>query len=95
MVRLKIAAIADDTPVKLSVMLPAAVHRDLLSYADALSRESGQAVQPAQLVGPMLMRFMATDRAFTKWRRAGRSAQAGMPSKHHASETRAGPSKEQ
>lgn len=69
MARLKIGSIADETPVKLSVMLPAAVHRDLASYADALSKENGQAIEPAQLIGPMLMRFMATDRAFAKWRR--------------------------
>lgn len=90
MARLKIAAIADDTPVKLSVLLPAAVHRDLVSYADALSKENGQAVQPAQLVGPMLMRFMATDRAFSKWRRAQRSAELGMSTKGHTFEARPG-----
>ena len=95
MARLKIAAIADDTPVKLSVMLPAAVHRDLVSYADALSKENGQAVQPAQLVGPMLLRFMATDRAFIKWRRAQRSAELGMSTKRQTSEARDAGSKEQ
>lgn len=73
MARLKIGAIADETPVKLSVVLPAAVHRDLATYADALSKENGHTVEPAQLVGPMLMRFMATDRAFAKWRRTQRS----------------------
>ena len=95
MARLKIATIADDTPVKLSVMLPAAVHRDLMSYADALSKANGQAVEPVQLVGPMLMRFMATDRAFSKWRRAQRTTEPGMSAKRHTSEVRAGDSKEQ
>ncbi len=69
MARLKIGAIADDTPIKLAVVLPAAVHRDLVSYAYAFSKENGQAVEPTHLVGPMLARFMATDRAFAKWRR--------------------------
>jgi hypothetical protein len=36
-----------------------------------LARETGQsAVEPAKLVGPMLARFMSTDRAFAKLRRA-------------------------
>ncbi len=79
MARLKIGAIADETPIKLSVVLPAAVHRDLASYAEALGKESGHTVEPAQLIGPMLMRFMATDRAFTKWRRTQSAAQLGTP----------------
>ena len=95
MARLKIGAIADETPVKLSVMLSAAVHRDLAAYADALSKENGQAIEPAQLVGPMLRRFMATDRAFSKWRRAERLAELGMSTKRHESEAGAGDSKEQ
>ncbi|XSC47574.1 DUF2274 domain-containing protein [Bradyrhizobium sp. RDT10] len=70
MAKLKLGFIPDDKPVKLAVELPAAVHRDLLSYADALSHESGQPIaDPAKLVAPMLARFMATDRAFAKARR--------------------------
>jgi hypothetical protein len=38
--------------------------------AEALSRETGQSfADPAKLVGPMLARFMATDRAFIQARR--------------------------
>jgi len=71
MAKLKLAAIEDDKPVKLTVELPAQVHRDLLAYAQALSRETGQsAIEPAKLIPPMLARFMATDRAFAKERRA-------------------------
>jgi hypothetical protein len=70
MVKLKLGAIADNKPVKLTVELPAAVHRDLLAYADVLARESGQAIADAtKLIAPMLARFMATDRAFGKARR--------------------------
>ena len=70
MTKLKLGAIADDKPVKLTVELPAAVHRDLLAYADALSRETGQPIaDPLKLVAPMLARFMATDRAFAKAQR--------------------------
>ena len=69
MATLKLGAIADDKPVKLTVELPAAIHRDLVAYADALGRETGQpAIDPAKLVGPMLARFIAGDRAFAKLR---------------------------
>lgn len=72
MAKLKLGAIADDKPVKLTVELPAGVYRDLAAYADVLARESGQSItDPAKLVAPMLARFMATDRAFLKMRRRG------------------------
>jgi hypothetical protein len=68
--KLKLGSILDDKPVKLTVELPAAVHRDLVSYAEVLSRETGHSIiDPAKLVSPMLARFMATDRAFAKVRR--------------------------
>jgi hypothetical protein len=68
MPKLKLGPIADDKPVKLTVELPAAVHRDLAAYAEMLSRETSQAIEPAKLVAPMLTRFMAGDRAFRKAR---------------------------
>jgi hypothetical protein len=70
MAKLKLRVVLDDKPVKLAVELPAAVHRDLLAYAEALAGETGQPIaDPAKLVGPMLTRFMATDRAFARVRR--------------------------
>jgi hypothetical protein len=70
MVKLKLVAIADDKPKKLAVELPAAVHRDLLAYAEVLARESGQPISdPSKLIAPMLARFIATDRAFWRARR--------------------------
>jgi hypothetical protein len=70
MAKLKIGALSDDKPVKISVELPASVHRDLVAYAAALAQESGQPViYPGKLVAPMLARFMATDRGFAKRRR--------------------------
>jgi hypothetical protein len=76
MVKLKLGAIADDKPVKLTVELPAAVHRDLLAYAEVLARETGQGIaEPTKLIAPMLARFMATDRVFAKVRRKGQPAQ--------------------
>lgn len=71
MAKLKIGLLPDDKPVKMTVELPALVHRDLVTYAEALARESGQSISdPAKLIAPMLARFMATDRAFAKLRRS-------------------------
>jgi hypothetical protein len=76
MAKLKLGAIADDKPVKLTVELPADIHRDLAAYAEVLARETGQSISdPAKLIAPMLVRFMATDRAFAKARRKGQPAQ--------------------
>jgi Protein of unknown function (DUF2274) len=36
MVKLRISALTDEKPVKVTVGLPAAVHRDLVAYADHL-----------------------------------------------------------
>jgi hypothetical protein len=68
-IKLKLGALADDKPVKLTVELPAQVHRDLVANAEVLASESGQAADAAKLVAPMLARFMAGDRAFAKARR--------------------------
>lgn len=75
MTKLKLGPITEDKPVKVSVELPAGVHRDLVAYAEMLGRTTGQAVaDPVRLIVPMITRFMATDRAFSKARR-DRSAQ--------------------
>lgn len=74
MMRLKLSVIPDDRPVKVTVELPAAIHRDLVAYADVLGRETGQTVaDPVKLIAPMLARFMMTDRAFSRARRDARS----------------------
>ena len=71
MSKLKLNAIEDDKPVRLTIDLPAVVHRDLAIYAEALGQGTGKAtVGPSKLIPPMLARFMATDRAFAKLRRA-------------------------
>lgn len=70
MTKLKLGAIADDRPIKLTVELPAPLHRDLVAYAEVLARETGQPVtDPAKLIAPMVQRFIATDRGFAKARR--------------------------
>ena len=72
MAKLKLGPLEDHKPVRVTVELPANVHRDLVAYAEVLGREAGQAVEPAKLVAPMLARFMATDRAFARARRTNR-----------------------
>ena len=75
MTKLKLGALLDDKPVKLSIELPASVHRDLVAYAEAARAGTlGQSIaEPAKLIAPMLERFMATDRVFAKARRMSSS----------------------
>lgn len=70
MAKLKLGPIPDDKPVKLTVELPAELHRDLIAYGEILGQEAGQGpIEPRKLVAPMLERFIATDRGFAKARR--------------------------
>lgn len=72
MTKLKLGPLVDDRPVKLTVELPAGVHRDLVAYASALAAETGQQpMPPEKLVAPMLARFMDTDRGFRRHRAQG------------------------
>ena len=71
MSKLKLGPITDEKPVRLTAELPAEVHRDLIAYASVLGQQTGQTYELAQLVAPMLKRFMATDRVFAKARRSG------------------------
>ena len=71
MIKLKLGAIPDDKPVKVTMELPAPLHRDLVAYAEILARQTGQPLaDPMKLIVPMLERFIATDREFAKARRA-------------------------
>lgn len=78
MVKLKIAALPNDKPVRMTIELPAPVHLDLLAYAEVLARASGHSVgDPGKLIAPMLAQFMATDRAFRKFRRQSAQEKSG------------------
>ena len=67
MTRLKLGPLEDDKPAKVTLELPATVHRDLVAYAEILGRSTGQPVtDPTKLIVPMIARFMSTDREFTK-----------------------------
>lgn len=74
MAKLKLGPIVDDKPIKVTVELPASLHRDLTAYAEILGREAGNPpADPVRLIAPMLERFIATDRGFAKARRSTRS----------------------
>ncbi|URW75864.1 DUF2274 domain-containing protein [Sphingomonas donggukensis] len=70
MATLKLSAIDDDKPVRITVDLPAGLHRDLVAYGEAMGRAAeGGSVAPQKLIVPMLQRFIASDRGFASARR--------------------------
>ncbi|MGP2492613.1 DUF2274 domain-containing protein [Mesorhizobium sp. PUT5] len=72
MTKLKLSAIPDDKPIKITVELPAPVFRDLQAYAAILAKTFGEAtpLDPAKLIAPMVARFMATDKGFSRAKKA-------------------------
>lgn len=75
MTRLKLADLADEKPVRLTVEVSARLHRELLAYAAVLnSGDVKGAPPPERLIPPMIERFIATDRSYAK---ARRTAQPG------------------
>ena len=73
--RLKLGALVEDKPVKISVELPAAIYRDLVAYAAVHGAENEQPNQPPEkLVAPILAIFIGADREFAKARRVLSSA---------------------
>lgn len=71
MAKLKLTGVPDHKPVKVTVELPAAVHRELTAYAEVFARETGQPIaDPSLLIAPMVQRFIETDREFARARRA-------------------------
>ena len=74
MSKLKLGPIEDDTPVKITVELPAGLHRDLLEYGKQLAAETNAKVaEPGKLIVPMVGRFVESDRGFTRGRKVRRS----------------------
>ncbi len=70
MTALKLGPIADDKPVRVTLDVPAEVHRDLAAYAETHAAATGQpSGGPGKIIVPMLVQFMASDREFLKLRR--------------------------
>lgn len=72
---LRLGTVFEDRPVKLTLEIPAALHRDLLRYATVHASEQGlgQALPPEKLIAPMIESFMESDREFTRHRPEKRS----------------------
>lgn len=79
MTRLKLADLADEKPLRVTVELSARLHRDLQAYAIAVNGgETKGAPSIERIVPPMLDRFVSSDREFAKVRRSVQStASAG------------------
>lgn len=80
MKKLKLSPIQIEKPVKLTVTLPAALHGDLVAYAEILTRASGQEIDPTKLVAPMLENFIKSDRGFTNARHGAKPDSTGAAS---------------
>lgn len=74
MTRLKLADLADEKPVRLTLEISARLHRDLTAYALAVNGgDTKGAPTVERLIPPMLERFIATDRAFSKARKSSQT----------------------
>lgn len=70
MSKLRLGAVLEEKPVKLTLELSGPLYARLGEYAKVHARETGLAepLSPERLVAPMLEHFMATDRAFARLR---------------------------
>ncbi|PZU69314.1 DUF2274 domain-containing protein [Sphingobium sp.] len=76
--KLRLSSIIDEKPIKLTLEIPALLHRDLIAYAEVLADQTGQSItDPAKLIAPMVQRFIATDRGFAAARRRSCQDQHG------------------
>lgn len=73
MSKLRLGPVIDEKPVKLTVELSGALLRDLTDYARIHARLNGSSepLLPERLIPPMIQRFIAADREFSKQRRRG------------------------
>lgn len=70
MTRLKLSDITDEKPLRVTIELPAKLHRDLQAYAVVLGGGDAKSIPTIEkLIPPMLDRFITTDRGFAKYRK--------------------------
>jgi hypothetical protein len=71
MTKLRLGPLLDDKPVKITLELNADTVRDLKDYAAVHAKQNGLSTPLSieRLIGPMLERFMASDRGFSRLRR--------------------------
>ena len=70
MTRLKLSDLSDEKPARLTLDVPARLHRELIAYATALNGGDAKgAPAPERLIPPMIERFIATDRDYLRSKR--------------------------
>lgn len=71
MSKLRLGPITEEKPVKLTLELSGALMRDVSDYALVHAKLTGLAspLPPERLIPPMIERFIAGDREFSKLRR--------------------------
>lgn len=75
MTRLKLTDLVDEKPVRLTLEIPARLHRNLAAYALAVNGgDANGAPTVERLVPAMLERFIATDREFARIRKSPRTS---------------------
>lgn len=73
MTKLRLGPILEEKPVKITIEVSGSLFRDLSDYADAHARANNLAapLPPERIVPPIIERFIASDRGFSKLRRRG------------------------
>jgi hypothetical protein len=70
MTRISLADITDEKPVRLTVEMPAKLHRDLQDYCLALSQGATAGVPaPERVIPAMIEKFIASDRSYARERK--------------------------
>lgn len=73
MTRISLADLSDEKPVRLTVEIPARVHRELHAYCAALNQgETTGAPAPERVIPIMVERFIASDRSYARHRKRAR-----------------------
>lgn len=65
---LKLARLAERTPVKLALSVMPDLHVALTEYARAYAETYGKAEKVEDLIPAILINFLESDRAFARWR---------------------------
>ena len=76
MTRLRLGPIVEEKPVKLTLELPGDLIRELAQYASVHAKLTGLAapLPPERIIPAMIVRFIASDREFSKQRRRSTNA---------------------
>ena len=71
MTRLRLGPIAEEQPVKVTLEMPGSLMREIGDYAIVHAKLTGLAapLPPERLIPPIVERFIASDREFSKQRR--------------------------